>query len=66
LASIPKDLADETFKLFKTRKEVIDNQSLGIIFHQVFSIKCVINTNISPIYYSLIKLCFMLAKDQIF
>jgi hypothetical protein len=35
LASIPRDLADETFRLFKTRKEVIDNQSLGTIFHQV-------------------------------
>jgi hypothetical protein len=35
LASIPRDLSDETFKLFKTRKEVIDNQSLGTIFHQV-------------------------------
>jgi len=33
LASIPRDLADETFRLFKTRKEVIDNQSLGTIFH---------------------------------
>jgi hypothetical protein len=36
LASIPRDMADETFRLFKTRKEVIDNQSLGTIFHQVF------------------------------
>nr|TKR90937.1 hypothetical protein D5086_0000228410 [Populus alba] len=35
LASIPRDLAEETFRLFKTRKEVIDNQSLGTIFHQV-------------------------------
>jgi hypothetical protein len=35
LASIPRDLADETFRLFKTRKEVIDNQSLGTIFLQV-------------------------------
>jgi hypothetical protein len=35
LASIPRDLADETFRLFKTIKKVIDNQSLGTIFHQV-------------------------------
>jgi hypothetical protein len=35
LASIPRDLAYETFRLFKTRKEVIDNQSLGTIFHQM-------------------------------
>ncbi|KAG5255169.1 movement protein [Salix suchowensis] len=35
LASIPRDLADETFRLFKIRKEAIDNQSLGMIFHQV-------------------------------
>jgi hypothetical protein len=35
LASIPRDLTDETFRLFKTRKEVVDNQSLGTIFHQV-------------------------------
>ncbi|KAG5234177.1 zinc finger, CCHC-type, viral movement protein [Salix suchowensis] len=35
LASIPRDLADETFRLFKIRKEAIDNQSLGTIFHQV-------------------------------
>ena len=35
LASIPRDMADETFRLFKTIKEVTDNQSLGTIFHQV-------------------------------
>jgi len=35
LASIPRDLAYKTFRLFKTRKEVIDNQSLGTIFHQM-------------------------------
>jgi len=65
LAFIPKDLVDKTFRLFKTRKEVIDNQSLGTIFHQVLEglKKYVININISPRYYSLIKLCSKLAND---
>nr|TKS11584.1 hypothetical protein D5086_0000071770 [Populus alba] len=35
LTSIPRDLVEETFILFKTRKEVIDNQSLDTIFHHV-------------------------------
>ena len=33
LASIPRDLADETFRLFKIRKEIINNQSIDTIFH---------------------------------
>ena len=51
----------------KPEKKLLTTNLLTPYFIQCWkhSTKCVININISPRYYNLIKLCFMLAKDQI-
>jgi hypothetical protein len=67
LVSIPRDLANETFRLFKTRKEVIYNQSLSTIFHQVLEAlnKMCDQHKYFSRYYNLTKICSVLANDQI-